>query len=119
MSPVRLLLDEHYAPHLAVTLRAEGYDVEALLDVPDRAGLSDPEVFVLAARSVRRIVTENVRDFRPLLLSAAAQGSPVAPLLLVRAVLLPRRGGAPALLAALRTWLEQPGAAERPDEDWL
>jgi len=118
VSPVRLLLDEHYAPNLAVTLRAEGYDVEALLDVPDRAGLSAPEVFVLAAGSGQRIVTENVTDFRPLLLSAAAQGSPVAPLLFVRAVRFPRRGGAPALLAPLRTWLE-PGAAERRDEDWL
>ncbi len=112
-------MDDHYAPQLAATLRAEGHDVEALLDVPGRAGIPDLEVFILAAESGQRIVTENVRDFRPLLVSACAEGTASGLLLLVRGLRFPRAGGAPALLTALRTWLEQPGAAERPDEDWL
>lgn len=119
MNQVRLLLDEHYAPHLAATLRAEGFDAEALLDVPGRAGLSDPEVFLLPAASGRRIVTENVRDFRPLLVAAGADRTASAPLLLVRGLRFPRAGGAPALVTALRAWLQQPGVEQRPEEDWL
>lgn len=84
-------------------------------------GLSDRDVFEHAARDQRRVVTENVKDFRPLLALAYRDGSPLAPLLLVSARRY-RRGDAGrdrAIAEALEAWLTEPGVVTRPDEDWL
>ena len=114
-----LLLDEHYAPRLALELRERGHDVVALLDLPGGPALADPEVFALAAQAGRRVVTENVRDFRPLLVAALESGRPVAPLLLVPARRFPRdRARSTVLVEALLLWLTGEGD-HRPLEDWL
>ena len=119
-APPRLLLDEHYAPRLAQVLRDAGHDVVALLDVPAAAGLPDPEVYALAAEQGRRVVTENVRDFRPLLARAVAGSSPLAPLLLVRPGRHPRsRAGERSLASALVSWCEGCAQRDAPLEDWL
>lgn len=116
----RLLLDEHCAPRLAHTLRDAGHDVAALPDVPAAAGLPDPEVYALAARQGRRVVTENVRDFRPLLARAIADGLPTAPLLLVHPGRHRRdRAGERALTSALVRWCGGCSQREVPLEDWL
>ena len=41
-------------------------DVEAVAGNPDREALSDPEVLALARAERRAVVTNNLRDFRPL-----------------------------------------------------
>jgi hypothetical protein len=63
-------------------------------------------------------VTENVKDFRPLLQRAYADGEALARLLLVPPDRFPRRGGDrnSAIAAALFDWLATAGT-ERPDED--
>jgi len=71
---VRLLLDEMLAPVIARELRARGHDVQAVAENPDRAALSDPEVLALARAEQRAIVTNNVRDFRPLHADAVTPG---------------------------------------------
>ena len=118
---VQLLLDEHYAEAIAAGLRATGHDVVATVSDADLRGSSDPELFRHTAGDGRRIVTENIKDFRPLLLQAIATGSPAAPLLLVSPRRLPRgRGDRTAVIVtALRAWLDHPDAARRPIEDWL
>lgn len=118
LSQDRLLLDEHYAARLAITLRADGHDVVALLELAGGAGLSDPAVYALAASLGRRIVTENVQDVRHLLARALHEGEPVAPLLLVHSTRFPRnRRAGGQLAAALRRWLIRGDQAS--DEDWL
>ncbi|MDR1189529.1 MAG: DUF5615 family PIN-like protein [Bifidobacteriaceae bacterium] len=62
----KLLLDEHYAPLIARSLREQGHDCLAVAELPELTGRSDSALFVWAASAGRRIVTENVRDFRPL-----------------------------------------------------
>lgn len=118
---VQLLLDEHYAEAIAAALRATGHDVVAAVSDAELRGASDPELFRHAAETSRRIVTENVKDFRPLLLEAIAAGFPVAPLLLVPPRRFPRGRGdrTAAIVTALRAWLGRPDAARRPVEDWL
>jgi predicted nuclease of predicted toxin-antitoxin system len=71
---VRLLLDEMLSPVIARELRARGHDVQAVAENPDRAALSDPEVMALARAERRAIVTNNVRDFRPLHTEAVTPG---------------------------------------------
>jgi uncharacterized protein DUF5615 len=63
---VRLLLDEMLSPAIARDLRSRGHDVESVAGNPGREALSDPEVLALARAEHRAIVTNNVRDFRPL-----------------------------------------------------
>lgn len=117
----RLLLDEHYSDSIAVTLRELGHDVIATVADPRLRGSSDPELFQHAAANGRRLVTENIKDFRPILLRSPADGSAVAALLLVSPRRFPRGGGdrMAAIVAALGAWLDQPDAGRRALEDWL
>ncbi|MGH3585355.1 MAG: DUF5615 family PIN-like protein [Pseudonocardia sp.] len=115
----RLLLDEHYAAEIAERLRADGHDAMAVVAEPDLRALPDAEIFRWAAERGRRIVTENIKDFRPLLLRAYPGGDAVAPLLLVSPRRFPRGQGnrTDVIVTALQKWLCAAGA--RPDEDWL
>lgn len=117
----RLLLDEHYAEEIAAALRERGHDVVAVVSDPDLRGASDPTVFRLAAQAGRRIVTENIKDLRPLLLHAATTDAPAATLLLVAPRRFPRGRGdrADAIVEALDGWLTRRDSGERPAEDWL
>ncbi|MCL2850447.1 MAG: DUF5615 family PIN-like protein [Micrococcales bacterium] len=112
-----LLLDEHFPALVAESLRAQGFDVRAVVEEPTLVGLPDATLFALAASRGWRIVTENVRDFRPLLAAALAAVQPYAPLLLTTARRHPRHLAAVgALTQALAAWLREhhPGP-----EQWL
>ena len=63
---MKLLLDEMFSLAIARDLRSRGYDVEPVAGNPDREALSDREVLALARAEHRAIVTNNLRDFRPL-----------------------------------------------------
>lgn len=63
---MKLLLDEMLSPAIARELRSRGHDVEPVAGHPDREALSDPEVLALARAEHRALVTNNLRDFRPL-----------------------------------------------------
>jgi predicted nuclease of predicted toxin-antitoxin system len=64
------------SPAIARELQARGYDVEAVAGHPDREALPDPEVLALARTERRAVVTNNVRDFRPLHVEAVMPGGP-------------------------------------------
>ena len=116
----RRLLDEHYGEAIAAELRGLGHDVIAVVSDPSLRGSSDPVIFRWAAEQDRRIVTENIKDFRPLLLQHQAAGTPTASLLLVPPRRFPRGRGdrAAAIVAALHAWSTRSDAT-RPVEDWL
>jgi hypothetical protein len=71
---VKLLLDEMLSPAIARELTARGHDVQSVAGHPDREALSDPEVLALARAERRAVVTNNVRDFRPLHSEAVMPG---------------------------------------------
>ena len=71
---MRLLLDEMLSPAIARDLRAHGHDAEPVAGHPDRDTLSDPEVLTLARAGHRAVVTNNLRDFRPLHNEAISPG---------------------------------------------
>jgi predicted nuclease of predicted toxin-antitoxin system len=73
---VRLLLDEMLSPVIARELRARGHDVQAVAGHPERKALSDPDVLALARMERRAVVTNNIRDFRPLHVEAVLPGGP-------------------------------------------
>lgn len=62
---MKLLLDEMYPRVIADRLRGRGHDVISVHDAPGR-GSPDAELLEFARQEGRAIVTENVRDYRPL-----------------------------------------------------
>ncbi len=71
----RLVPDEMFSPALAATLRDLGHDVIAVAERSDLRAMTDGELFAWAASERRWLLTENVRDFRPILLHAVVAGS--------------------------------------------
>jgi predicted nuclease of predicted toxin-antitoxin system len=73
---VKLLLDEMYAPAVALELRGRRHDAVSVHDAASRrlACASDPEVLSAARAEDRALVTENIRDFRPLEADLIARG---------------------------------------------
>ncbi len=98
---MRLLLDEMYSPSLAAELRARGHDVVSVHDPGHgpTVGASDTDVLAAAQREERALVTENVRDYRPLEIGVLADGSHHAGLVYTSNRQFPR--GDPATLGRL------------------
>ena len=91
---IKLLLDEMFAPVLAAELRGRG--------------------------NSEWLLTENVKDFRPLLVAAQADDHPFVNLLLTSSRSFPRSRRNPhPLTEALTAWLERPIARSPSAEEWL
>ena len=71
---MKALLDEQLSPQIAVLLRQVGLDVEAVADRPDLVGRSDIVIFEVACREDRAVITNNIKDFRPLAAQWLAKG---------------------------------------------
>ena len=63
----KTLLDEHLLPRRAYPLLNAHFDVKHIRDDLHFAGIPDPQVYELAVKQGRIILTTNVKDFRPLL----------------------------------------------------
>ena len=114
-SPERLLLDEMFSPVIADQLRARGHDVVALVVDPALRALPDGEVYRWAASQARRVVTENVRDFRSLVATEPRPGV----LFTSSRTFRRSRGDLGTIVAALDRWLRAAVDDPRPAEDWL
>jgi hypothetical protein len=71
---VKALLDEQLSPQIAALLRQMGYDVEAAADRPDLLGCSDRSILEIASAEGRAVITNNIKDFRPLAAEWLTQG---------------------------------------------
>lgn len=71
---MKALLAEQLSPQIAVLLRQAGLDVEAVADRPDLVGRSDKFVFDVASAENRAVITNNIKDFRPMAAQWLAQG---------------------------------------------
>jgi len=80
---VALLLYEIFSPSIAAELRRRGHDVTAVAAEPQLRSMSDPELYAWATAGGRRIVTENVKEFRRLLMQ---EREPTGPGLLFTSV---------------------------------
>jgi GAF domain-containing protein len=63
---VRALLDEQLSGRIAQLLRERGLDVEAVVERSDLLQAPDHDVIAVAAREGRAVVSNNIKDFRPL-----------------------------------------------------
>lgn len=80
---MKALLDEQLSPKIAVLLRKAGFDVEAVAERPDLVGRSDTVILEVASSESRVVVTNNIKDFRPIASEWLAQGRVHAGLILL------------------------------------
>jgi hypothetical protein len=119
-SSARLVLDEMFSPALAAALRDLGHDVIAVAERGELRATSDEEVFGWATSQGRWLLTENVKDFRPILLRALQADTGATGILYTSNRAFPRSRKNPGpLIHALDVWLRN-GPPEYPlTEDWL
>jgi len=106
-------------PALLPSLRRRGHDVTAVAAEPQLRSMSDPELYAWATAGGRRIVTENVKEFRRLLMQ---EREPTG-----SGLLFTRRSHIPAESTCSRVAHQctrqlahsSAGVDERPPEGWL
>jgi hypothetical protein len=118
--PARLVLDEMFSPKIAEVLREREHDVVAVAERVDLRSMSDDELFGWAVTDNRWLLTENVKDFRPILLRAMQGGGALTGLLFTSSRTFPRSRQNPGqLIEALHAWLAAGPPAALLTEDWL
>ena len=116
----RLLFDEMFSPAIAADLRQLGHDIIAVADRPDLRSKSDEEIFAWASAEKRWLLTENVKDFRPIMLRALSAGTPGCGLLFTSSRAFPRSRKNPgSLIRALDAGLTTGPPAPPVTESWL
>ena len=106
---MKALLDEQLSPRIAELLRSRGHDVEAVVDRSDLAGQSDRVILESATAEGRAVVTNNVKDFRPLVAERLARGEVHAGLILLPSTHTRNRAAFEMLVRAIeRILLEHP-----------
>ncbi|MGH3499437.1 MAG: DUF5615 family PIN-like protein [Nocardioidaceae bacterium] len=98
---MRALLDEQLSPQIAESLRQSGCDVAAVADREDLVGCSDRIVFEVASQEGRAVVTNNIKDFRPLAAEFLAQDRTHAGLILLPSTRTRTRTAVPTLARAI------------------
>jgi predicted nuclease of predicted toxin-antitoxin system len=103
---VKLLIDEHYANEIAVELRAAGQDA---VTVSERQlkGIDDERLLEFALTESRALLTNNARDFVPIVMRWATSGRDHCGLLLTSDSSMPRHKGTVGLfIRTLRAIME-------------
>lgn len=89
---MKLLIDEHYANEIAAELRSAGRDVVTVSERPIR-GIDDESMLAFASSEDRALLTNNARDFVPIIGRWATWGRDHCGLLLTADSSLPRHKG--------------------------
>lgn len=116
---MKALLDEQLSPQIAVLLCEAGYDVLAVADRDDLIGLSDRTIFEAATHEGRAVITNNIKDFRPLAAEWLAQGRTHAGLILLPSSRTRTRAAVAALADAIETVLRASPDGIAGSERWI
>jgi len=114
---VKALIDEQLSPDIARLLRDRGHDVVAVAERSDLVGRADRVIFEVAIAEGRAVVTNNIKDFRPLAAECLAQGRTHSGLILLPSARVRTRSAASSLADAIEKVLTaqrgDPGSSER------
>jgi len=116
---VKALLDEQLSPQIAALLRKAGHDVVAVADRDDLVGQSDRIIFVVASDEDRAVVTNNIKDFRPLAAEWLAKGRTHAGLILLPSSRTRTRTAAGILAHAIEEILRAQPDGIAGSERWI
>lgn len=105
---------------LAKALRDRGHDVVALTERDDiPASASDAEVMIVAAAEGRAVVTNNVKDFRPIAARRILSGEGHGGLLLIPHTVARSRAATAGLAAAIDKVINEHQTGLVDTEVWL
>jgi predicted nuclease of predicted toxin-antitoxin system len=116
---VRALLDEHLSPHIAELLRQAGHDVIAVSEREELVGRSDRAIFEFAAAEGRAVITNNIKDFRPLAAEWLAAGRSHPGLILLPSARTRTRAAAPLLADSIADVLRAHPQGVAGSERWI
>ena len=116
---MRAILDEQLSPQIAELLRKAGYDVEAVADRGDLVGCSHRIVFETACRESRAVVTNNIKDFRPLAAAFLARGRTHPGLILLPSARTRSRDAVTAIASAIEAVLRDNPKGLSASERWI
>jgi predicted nuclease of predicted toxin-antitoxin system len=116
---VRAILDEQLSPQIAVLLRLAGYDVDAVADREDLVGRSDRIILEIASSEGRAVVTNNIKDFRPLAAEWLAHGKVHAGLILLPSTRTRTRNAIAAVAGAIENLLRDHPEGLSGSERWI
>jgi predicted nuclease of predicted toxin-antitoxin system len=116
---VKALLDEQLSPRIAERLRHSGHDVQAVVDRRDLAGQRDRAILDIAVAGERAVITNNVKDFRPLAAERLARGETHAGLILLPSTRIRTRGAAEMLADAIDRILREHPDGLPATERWI
>jgi predicted nuclease of predicted toxin-antitoxin system len=116
---VRAILDEQLSPQIAALLRQAGYDVHTVADREDLVGRSDRSIFEVACSEGRAVMTNNIKDFRPLAAEWLAQGRVHAGLILLPSARTRSRHAVAAVTAAIESVLRGHPDGLSGSERWI
>ena len=116
---MRAILDEQWSPQIAVLLRQVGYDVDAVADREALMGRSDRIIFEAACSEGRAVVTNNIKDFRPLAAEWLRQGRVHAGLILLPSARTRSRHATAAVAGAIENVLRNHPDGLSGSERWI
>jgi hypothetical protein len=117
---VDLVLDEMFSPKIADALRVRGFGVVAVAERADLRSMADHDLYAWAMAQSCWLLTENVKDFRPILLRALQADGSTGGLLFSSNRTFPRsRHSLGQIIEALDRWLSKGPPAPPVNEDWL
>ncbi|MDA2951190.1 MAG: DUF5615 family PIN-like protein [Mycobacterium sp.] len=116
---MKALLDEHLSPHIAALLRGAGFDVLAVADRDDLLACGDRVIFEAATTEGRAVVTNNIKDFRPLAAEWLATGRTHPGLILLPSARTRTRAAVPTLAAAIQAVLNANPDGIAGSEHWI
>jgi predicted nuclease of predicted toxin-antitoxin system len=116
---VKALLDEQLSREIAVRLREAGYDVVAVAERDDLAGSSDRTLLDIASNKGRAVITNNIKDFRPLAAERIAQGRSHAGLVLLPSARTRTRAAIAPLASAIEQVLGEHPDGLKDSERWI
>jgi hypothetical protein len=116
---VKALLDEQLSPQIAVLLREAGYDVVAVAERDELVGSTDSTLLEVATSEGRAVVTNNIKDFRPLVAERLAQGRTHGGLILVPSKRTRTRAAVATLGSAIEKVLHENPDGLSGSERWI
>jgi predicted nucleic acid-binding protein len=116
---VKALLDEQLSDQIARLLRQRGLDAQAVVERADLRQAPDHEVIETASREDRAVVTNNIKDFRPLAAERLADGRGHAGLILLPAARSRSRQATGAIADALHALMRAHPDGIAGAEHWI
>lgn len=116
---MRAVLDEQLSPRIAALLRQRGHDVVAVGERSDLAGRRDRVILDIAAAERRAVITNNIKDFRPLAAERLARGRGHGGLILLPSKRIRTRAAVEGLADAIERVIKAHPDGLASSERWI